>query len=118
MPSKVANHLHKYKKVDIGGNGKSFPVYKCMKPACSHYIPITLAEGKLCECNKCGEAMIITREVLTHSSKKPMTRPHCPNCVKRKRNADVEALANFLNQGTKPPVQSHERTSTEELYVI
>lgn len=104
MPSKVANHIHRYKKIDIGADGKEYLVYKCMKPACSHYVPIHLAEGKLCECNKCGDAMIISKAVLTHSAKKPMARPHCPNCIKRRRNETVEALDKFLNERTKSPI--------------
>ena len=101
MPSKVANHLHRYKKVNIAGfHRPEFWVYKCMKPACSHYIRIDLAEGKLCECNKCGEAMIIGRATLTHSSGKPMTNPHCLTCIKRRRITDVEAITEFL-EGTK-----------------
>lgn len=99
MSSKtVANHLHRYKKKNIGVNGKEFFVYVCTKPACSHYVRIDLAEGKLCECNKCHEAMIITREVMTKSSGKPMTLPHCLGCVKRKKVTDVEvgAITEFL----------------------
>jgi hypothetical protein len=96
MPSRVANHLHRYKKINLGENGKDYFVYKCMKPACSHYIPINLAEGKLCECNKCGEPMILSKAILTHSSGKPMTKPHCGSCVKRRRDKDVEAIAAFL----------------------
>lgn len=98
MPSKVANHLHRYKKVDIGKEGNEFLVYKCMKPACSHYIRMDLVEGKLCECNKCGEPMIITKETLTHSSGKPMAKPHCNGCVKRKKSDDIAALADFLGK--------------------
>jgi hypothetical protein len=96
MPSRVANHLHKYKKVNIGSDGNEFLVYKCMKPACSHYIRIDLSEGKLCECNKCGEPMILSKEILTHSGGKPMAKPHCPNCVRRKNADTVEAIANFI----------------------
>ena len=99
--SNAANHLHRYKKVDLNRNGDNpYLVYKCTKPACSHYIPINLAEGKLCECNKCNEPMIITKKVLTHSSNKPMARPHCPNCIVRKNAKDVEAIAAFIS-GTK-----------------
>ena len=98
MSKNVANHLHKYKKVDIGSDGKEFLVYKCMKPACSHYIRLELVEGKLCECNRCGEPMIITKATLTHSSGKPMARPHCGNCVKRKKPDDIAAIAAFLNK--------------------
>ena len=94
--AKAANHLHRYKKVDIGRNGNTFEVYKCMKPACTHYIRIDLAEGKLCECNRCGEPMIITRETLSKSSGRPMSKPHCGNCIKRKNTDTIDAIAAFL----------------------
>lgn len=110
MASKtVANHLHRYKKVNIGANGKVFYVYKCMKPACSHYIRMDLAEGKLCECNRCGEPMIIGRETLTKSSSKPMALPHCSDCIKRRENKDVEAIKEFLD-GVKAPTTINEET--------
>jgi hypothetical protein len=96
--SKVANHLHRYKKVDIGRNGNSFPVYKCMKPACSHYIRVDLAEGKLNECNRSKEPMIITKATLVHSGGKPMAKPHCNNCVKRKKDTTFDSHADFINR--------------------
>jgi hypothetical protein len=96
--SKVANHLHRYRKVDLGRNGNSFLVYKCTKPACSHYVRMELAEGKLCECNRCGDPMIITKGVLRHSGNKPMAKPHCPKCIKRKDSGTVAAIAEYLNQ--------------------
>ena len=92
----AANHLHRYKKVNIGSKGNDFYVYKCMKPTCSHYIRIDLAEGLLCECNKCSEPMIITKTVLSRSGGKPMTGPHCSNCIKHKNLEDVNAIASFL----------------------
>lgn len=98
MGSNVANHLHRYKKVNIAGHRKTFLVYKCTKPACTHYIRIDLVEGKLCECNRCGEAMIITKMTLTHSSGGPMARPHCGNCVKSKKAEQIAALADFLEK--------------------
>lgn len=99
MPSKtVANHLHRYKKINIGGFGRPpFLVYKCTKPVCSHYVRVNLAEGKLCECSKCGEAMIIGKVTLTQ------TNPHCLNCIKRRRPKDVETITEFL-EGTKVPI--------------
>lgn|SRR5215471_5492417 len=98
MSSKVANHLHRYKKVNLSRKkDEPYLVYKCVKPACSHYVPINLAEGKLCECNRCAEPMIITKATLTHSNNKPMAKPHCPNCIKRKNADDVAALAEFLS---------------------
>jgi formylmethanofuran dehydrogenase subunit E len=98
--SKIANHLHKYKKVNLTRDKTKEPyiVYKCLKPTCTHYMPIELAEGNLCECNRCGEPMIITRAVLVHSGGKPMAKPHCPNCIKRRKSQDVETIAAFLNK--------------------
>lgn len=96
MKSRVANHLHRYKKVNLATNGGEYWVYRCTKPACSHYIPIALAEGKLCECNRCGEAMIIGRETMTKSSGRPMTLPHCGDCIKRRRTDDVDKIKEFL----------------------
>ena len=97
MASKVANHLHRYKKVNLSRNGGEFLVYRCMKPACSHYVRLDFAEGKLCECNKCGEPMIITKAILRHSGGKPMTKPHCGDCVKKRHDADTQAIADFLS---------------------
>jgi|PlaIllAssembly_1097288.scaffolds.fasta_scaffold14659_5 hypothetical protein len=99
---KVANHLHRYRKINLGANGKQFYVYRCTKPACSHYVRIELAEGKLCECNKCGEPMIITKTILTHSSGKPMALPHCLGCIKRKKADDVDRIKEYLD-GIKTP---------------
>jgi hypothetical protein len=98
--SKTPNHLHKYKKVNLARkkNVEPYIVYKCMKPACSHYVPLDLAEGKLCECNLCMEPMIITKETLTHSGGKPMAKPRCNNCIKRKHTETVSAIAEFLNR--------------------
>lgn len=94
------NHTHRYKKINIGQNGKEFLVYRCMKPACSHYIRIDLALNMICECNRCFNPMIITKEILRHSSGKPMARPHCSDCVKRKKTNAVDAIAAFL-EGNK-----------------
>ena len=95
------NHVHKYKKVNLSRTkGEEYFVYKCIKPTCSHYVPINLAEGKMCECNRCGEPMVITRQTLTNSGNKPMVRPHCANCTKSRKQENVEALAEFIS-GTK-----------------
>lgn len=96
----VANHLHRYKKKNIGVDGKIYLVYICTKPACSHYIRVDLAEGKLCECNICHETMIINKVVLSHSTGVALVRPHCSNCTKRKKVThveDVETITKFLD---------------------
>lgn len=99
---KIPKHIHKYKKVDLGANGKEYVVYRCMKPVCNSYIPVVLSEGKLCECNRCGNPMLITKATLIHSGGKPMTRPHCNDCIKRKKvkEEDLSKVMEFLT-GTK-----------------
>lgn len=100
MKTGAANHIHRYKKVNIGSKRTPFLVYKCMKPACSHYTRMDLAEGIICECNRCFNPMMITKAVLHHSSNKPMAKPHCTDCIKRRRSNAVEAIAAFL-EGNK-----------------
>jgi hypothetical protein len=102
--AKVPNHIHKYRKVNLGGNGKKYLVYRCMKPGCSHYIPCMMAEGKLAECYRCHMPFVITRPMLYHSGGEPMAKLHCNNCTKRKKpdvvEMDIDAVADFL-EGTK-----------------
>ena len=99
MP-KAANHIHKYKKVDLARKKgtETYLVYKCQIPTCTHYTPISMAEGKICECSRCKGIMVITKVVLTHSGGKPMLYPHCPACTKRKKVDDVAALTDFLSK--------------------
>lgn len=96
--AKIPNHLHRYKKVNLSRTpGKEYLVYSCTKPTCSHYIPIHQSEGKLCECNRCGEPMVIDKRVLTGlSGSKPLAKPHCPSCTKSRKQDDVAAISEFL----------------------
>lgn len=93
--TKKTYHLHRYKKKNIGAE-KDYFVYFCLKQGCTHYIPLEMAEGRECECDRCGKAMRIDRIVLTNSSGRPMTRPHCIDCIKRKKAKDATKIAEFL----------------------
>lgn len=95
--AKIADHLHRYRKVNIGTKEKKYEVYRCQKPACSHYVPLALAEGKLCECNRCHEPMIIGKVQLNGSSGRAMARPHCNTCVEKKVDPNVKALADYIS---------------------
>ena len=99
MP-KHSNHLHKYKKVDLSRKkGKDpFLVYQCQVPTCTHYIPITLAIGKVCECNRCGGVMVITKSTLTRSNGGAMLMPHCDDCIRRKNVETIIDVASFLEK--------------------
>jgi formylmethanofuran dehydrogenase subunit E len=94
--SKAANHLHRYLRVNLGRNGKEYFIYRCTKPLCSHYIPVNMSLNVMCECNRCGEPMIIDRVIL-FSNKNAMKRPHCSSCIKKKQAPNnLEELARFL----------------------
>jgi len=95
--SKAANHLHRYRRVNLGRDGKEYLVYRCTKPLCTHYIRLDMAEGTMCECNRCGSPMIINREVMTKSSGRPMAKPHCLACTKSKK-PNLDAIAEFLKE--------------------
>jgi ssDNA-binding Zn-finger/Zn-ribbon topoisomerase 1 len=76
-------HIHKFKKTDIGRkNGpndrKKFIVFKCVLPDCTYYIEASLAEGKFCICNRCGNLMILTKAAMK------LAKTHCPDCTERK----------------------------------
>lgn len=95
-------HLHKYKKINLSKTDKEYLVYRCQKPMCSHYIPIKLAAGKMCECNRCGEPMILDKTQLTGSGGYPMTNPHCIECKGSKKTNELAKIAKFLeNIGNK-----------------
>jgi len=81
MP-KNPNHVHRYTLKKLGDN---YQVYACNKPTCTHYISITLAEGKLCECNRCEGLMIISKHTLFGSRGKAMVKPHCLECTKTRK---------------------------------
>lgn len=100
MSKNKNEHLHRYKKVNIGRNGNVFFVYVCTKAHCTHYIALHLAEGKQCECNRCYQPMIMDRNVLKAGGKDPMVKPHCPKCTRKRKTENVnasDAIAAFLS---------------------
>jgi hypothetical protein len=98
-----SNHLHEYKKVDLARKKDKPPylVYKCQVLACPHYIPLTLAEGKVCKCSRCHQPMIITKATLTRSNGGPMLFPHCEDCTVRKDSDAIANLAGIIERKVK-----------------
>jgi formylmethanofuran dehydrogenase subunit E len=88
--AKRANHLHRYRRVYLGTNG--YKVYKCIQPGCTHYTPVHLVEGALCECNRCGEAMIMDKAAMQ------LAKPHCRSCTKVKHKQEIKNIEAFLEQ--------------------
>jgi len=85
-------HIHLYKRVDLARkkDTKSYPVLKCMKPLCNHYIPLNLAIGKMAECNRCNDPFILDKETIL------LSKPHCKECIVRKPKPEVESIEDFL----------------------
>lgn len=81
--AKRLTHVHKYKKVLLGNPDKKYKVLRCMKGGCTHYIGVALAEGLLCECNRCHEPFVMTK----HSCS--LTKPHCEACTKRAKTETI-----------------------------
>lgn len=98
MARKKSDHIHKYKRINLSiKKNEKYWVYKCIKPMCSHYIPVALSEGQVCECNKCDKIMIITKVTLNSGYRRsPLVKPHCPDCSKIKTE-QVDAISAFLD---------------------
>jgi hypothetical protein len=83
MAKNSPDHVHRYTLKKLGNKG--YEVYACNKPTCPHYIPLALAEGKLTECNRCFNLMIISKHTLYGSRGKAMVKPHCAECTKTRK---------------------------------
>lgn len=88
----VVNHIHKYQAQELGGerivreNGKKklikvggYPIYRCVIPGCSHYLPRSNTLGARCICHRCGEEMTM----LTYNLNE--VRPHHRECRKGRK---------------------------------
>lgn len=102
MPRKKSDHIHKYKRINFSKSkekGKEYWIYKCVKPGCTHYIPVELSEGLVCECNKCDNIMVITKAVLNGGYRRtPLAKPHCPDCLRTRQTPQIDAIAAFLEE--------------------
>lgn len=90
--AKKYNHLHKYKRVDLAKHDGEYIVFKCQEAGCAHYVPKTIAEGKIGRCNKCNEPFALTKVSLNHKF------PHCEACIKRPKADEIKDLGNLLDK--------------------
>lgn len=74
LQNKPGKHVHKYERVKMGKD-KSFIVYKCALPGCTHYIQETFIQGKIALCWRCNEEFVIGAKV--------HRKPLCPSCTKK-----------------------------------
>lgn len=85
----MVNHIHKYKRINIGApiykdgkviGRKDYPVYRCTKPDCKHYVRPELLEGKIAECGRCESSFVCDK------SSKNLAEPHCSGCTNKKKD--------------------------------
>lgn len=75
MPPEIKKHdIHKYERVKLGA--KKWEVYKCVKPNCPHWIRQELVAGKVTECWRCGQEVVMTKPMAKQK------KPHCLNCTR------------------------------------
>jgi hypothetical protein len=76
--------LHRYKKLLLG---EDYLVYKCQKPGCSHYISAKLIPGKVAECWRCGNAFVVTPNMVRKG--KEVLKLHCPDCTRGRKKMEI-----------------------------
>jgi len=76
-------HLHRYRLKNLSRDPNKLPywVYICVKQECTHHIRVDFVDGKLAECNRCGDPMIMKLAKLKHGERITV-RPHCDDCTK------------------------------------
>lgn len=79
---------HKYMKIKFKDSG--YEVYKCMIPACTHFIRKELAIGNLTICWGCGNEFVLTPNRM-------IKKPTC-GCKKRGKGGDSDPLSDFLKE--------------------
>ncbi len=73
--TKKIDHIHKYQRTTLGR--RKYPIYRCMTPGCTHYVDATLILNRICECWRCGKAMVIGKYAAR------LAKPHCDDCIKK-----------------------------------
>ena len=102
----MSKHLHKFRRVNIGKDGKQYFVMRCTKPECRYYVAMNtklsapLLKDTLAECNRCGDRFILDKRALR------MTEPCCEDCVKKKVDPKVKEAENFFQDLEKGLLES------------
>jgi hypothetical protein len=92
----MAQHVHKYRRTNIGRD-KEYWVMRCTLPGCTSYTPMRskwscpMLEGKLALCNTCNEGFILDRRALL------LAKPICDDCVDSPKAKRARKAMKFLN---------------------
>ena len=94
----MTDHIHRYRRVNIGTNGKEYFVMRCTKPMCKHYTAMAtklsapLLMGNIAECNRCFERFILDKRSLRQAS------PCCADCVRKVKDPKVKEADLFFQE--------------------
>ena len=58
-------HIHKYMRVNLGIK-KEYPVYRCVRPGCTHYQRASLVMGMQGICWRCARPFVLTIKNIQH----------------------------------------------------
>lgn len=90
-------HVHKYRRIDIGRD-KPYWVMQCSLPGCNSYTHMRTIDScpqlvdKMSLCNKCGDRFILTRKSLQ------MAKPKCDSCIVSVKKKGMDKAAKFFNE--------------------
>ncbi len=85
---KQEKHIHKLKRLRYKSGNE---IFFCVLPDCNKKFNIALALGKRSLCWRCGEEFIMSDYSLR------LTKPHCENCHKPKKEVDISFIPEFNN---------------------
>jgi hypothetical protein len=74
-------HIHKYRRVKLGRD-KTYTVYACAFPDCTHYMPTDRIVGRRTICWVCDKPTIIWKD-----RNGVLAKPHCKDCTRRKEDS-------------------------------
>jgi hypothetical protein len=73
-------HVHRYQRDVLG---KSYVIYKCALPDCTHYVPENLVVGRESQCNRCKKNNFIIKRT---QDGRILHKPHCEECTMPSKN--------------------------------
>ena len=84
------DHIHRYKRANIGSKDKKCIVFKCTKPRCYHHLSPVLLKDRVAECPKCNNEFIVGSENLRRADL------ICSDCIVRKNKIGIEGAIQLL----------------------
>jgi hypothetical protein len=82
----MAKHIHKYRRMRVGKQ-RDYPIYRCFKPGCPHYISEDHIINRESICWRCDKPFFITLKLKG-------LKPICQDCKDGKKS-EAKAVEGF-----------------------